>query len=48
MQQMPEEKAEYAKDHDDQEQNANPPDNQVEIDHGEVQRHFIPFNYAVW
>jgi hypothetical protein len=34
MQQMSEEKAEYAKDQDDQDENTHHPENQVEIDHG--------------
>jgi hypothetical protein len=43
VQQMPEEKTEDAKDHKDQYQDGNHPENQVEIDHGQVYRHIIPF-----
>jgi hypothetical protein len=47
MQQMPEEKAEYAIDHADQHEDRNHPKNQADVDHRQVNRHFIPFIYAV-
>jgi hypothetical protein len=46
VQQVPEEESDYTKDHDEDEDSRHPKD-QIDIDHGKIDRHFLPFDYAV-